>query len=148
MARGVYTWHHDRVSSGTAVVTLIEFEHATAVIEIIRAWVHNTDVEVSEQWPINIVRKSADGTNVTTPIEFKHDPGTAASGATLRGMCTTVGTITDIYPQGANVLNGWEWIATDADAIFIAPAATAGLHLPVTRTAAVLSVGVTVQVHG
>jgi len=127
---------------------LIEFEHATSIIEIIRAWVHNTDVEQSEQWPVNIVRKSTDGTNVTAPVEFLHDPGLPASGVTLRGMCTTTGSIGSTYPQGANVLNGWEFVASDNDSILIGPTVAAGLYLPATRAAAVLSCGVTALLHG
>lgn len=150
MARGVYTASQLGVASGTGVITLIEIEQATGVLEILRCWIDNETSEVSEQWAVSLVTKSADGTNVTTPTVVAHDLAMAAHGSTVRGMCTTVGTIDNtIMRRGFNVLNGWEWIATDDDKIWVATAKTFGIHLPVAPPSSVtISVGMTYKVHG
>lgn len=150
MARGTYTASQLGVSSGTAVITLIEIEQATGVLEIIRCWIHNEDVEVSNQWNVSLVTKSADGTNVTAPTVVAHDLAMVAHGSTVRGMCTTVGTIDNtIIRQGFNILNGWEWVPTIDERIWVAAAKTFAIHLPVAPPAtAVLSVGMTYRVHG
>lgn len=149
MSRGTYTVKHERVSSGTAALTLIEIEQATGVLEILRCWIDNTDVEVSEQWAVNLVTLSTDGTNVTTPTIVAHDLAMASSGSTVRGMCTAAFVVDNvIVPRGFNVLNGFEWIPTEAETIWIAAAKTFAIHLPVARTATVLSSGITYRVHG
>lgn len=149
MARGVYTVKHDRVSSGTAALSVIEIEQATGVLEILRCWIENTDSEVSEQWAVSLATQSTDGTNVTTPTVVAHDLAMVAHGSTVRGMCTAAFVIDNvIVPRGFNILNGFEWIATDDDKIWIAAAKTFSLHLPVARTAVTISAGITYRVHG
>lgn len=150
MARGVYTASQLGVASGTSVVTLIEIEQAVGVLEILRCWIDNEDSEVSNQWAVSLVTKSVDGTNVTTPTVVASDLAMAAHGSTVRGMCTTFGTVDNtIIRRGFNVLNGWEWIATDDDQIWVATAKTFGIHLPVAPPAtATISVGMTYKVHG
>jgi len=153
---GVYSIVQLGVASGTSIVTLIEIETpAAAVCEILRCWIDNEDSETSTQWAVSFVLKSVDGTNVTTPTEGKHDQGSAASGLTLRGMATTVGTIVaTIQRRGFNILNGFEWVATPEERIWVPAGGTAnngvfGLHLPVAPPASVtISAGVTVAVHG
>lgn len=150
MARGVYTASQYGVASGTSVVTLIEIEpSATSVIEIVRLWIENETSELSEQWAVSFVTKSADGTNVTTPTVVAHDLAQAAHGGTVRGMCTTVGTVDNVvFRRGFNILNGFEWIPTPDETIFLAAAKTGGLHLPVAPpTSTTISCGVTFKVY-
>lgn len=150
--RGIYNIVQLGVTSGTAVVTLIEIEAGavTPAFFVNRVWVDNEDSEVSNQWAVSLVRKSADGTNVTSPTESEMDEGTAASGTSLRGMCTTVGTISaTIMRRGFNVLNGFEWIATERGRIWVPGAGVFGLHLPVAPPASVtISCGVEIEVAG
>lgn len=150
MAKGTYTASQLAVASGTSVVTLIEIEQAVGVLEILRAWIHNETSEVSEQWAVSLVTKSADGTNVTTPTVVAHDLAMVAHGSTVRGMCTTLGTIDNtVIRQGFNVLNGWEWVPTENEKIWVAAAKTFGIHLPVApTTTTTISVGLTYRVHG
>lgn len=145
--QAVYSVHQVGVTSGTSVVTLVEFETATgAVFEVLRAWIENETSEVSEQWTTSFVRKSADGTNVTTPTVVALDPASQSHGQTVRGMCTTVGTISEtIFRRGFNVLNGFEWVATPEERIVIPSAGTFGLHLPVAPvTSTTISCGIIV----
>lgn len=150
MARGTYTASQLGVASGTSVVTLIEIEQATGVLEILRCWISNETSETSEQWVVALVTKSADGTNVTTPTVVAHDLAMAAHGSTVRGMCTTVGTIDNtIIRQGFNVLNGWEYIPSEDEKIWIASAKTFGIHLHTAPPSSItISVGLTYRVHG
>jgi hypothetical protein len=131
-------------------VTLVEIEQAAGVLEILRCWIDNEDSEVSEQWAVSLVTKSVDGTNVTAPTVVAHDLAMAAHGSTVRGMCTTVGTIDNtIIRRGFNVLNGWEWIPSEDEKLWIASAKTFGIHLPVAPvTSTTISVGLTYKVHG
>lgn len=150
MARGTYTASQLGVASGTSVVTLIEIEQATGVLEILRCWIVNETSETSEQWVVSLVTKSADGTNVTAPTVVAHDLAMAAHGSTVRGMCTTVGTIDNqIIRQGFNVLNGWEFIPSEEEKIWIASTKTFGIHVPVAPPSSIsISVGLTYRVHG
>lgn len=146
--QGVYNVTQLGVASGTSVVTLIEFETAaTHAFEVLRAWIENETSEVSEQWACSFVRKSADGTNVTTPTVEPLDPASQSHGQTVRGMCTTVGTISaTIMRRGFNVLNGFEWVATPEERIVVPAAGTFGLHLPVAPvTSTTISCGITVM---
>lgn len=149
MARGVYTVKHDRVSSGTAALTVIEIEQATGTLEILRVWIENTDSEVSEQWAVNLVTLSTDGTNVTTPTVVAHDLAMVAHGSTVRGLCTAAFVVDNvIIPRGFNILNGFEWIPSEKERIVIAAAKTFAIHLPVARTATTISTGITYEVNG
>lgn len=150
MARGTYTVKHDRVSSGVAVCTLIEIEQATGVLEIIRVKISNTDVEVSNQWAVNLVTLSTDGTNVTTPTIVAHDLAMASSGSTVRGMCTAAFVVDNIIvPDGFNILNGYEFLPTIDERIWVAAAKSFAVHLPVAPpAAAVISTSITYRVHG
>jgi hypothetical protein len=121
------------------------------MVEVLYAYIDNEDVEVSAQWAVSLVRKSAGGTSTVTPLAMPRDVGMAAHGLTLRGMCTTVGTITTTEERrGFNILNGWEWVPiTESDRIWVPPSGIFGLHLPVAPPAtAVISAGLHVAVHG
>lgn len=149
--RGVYNITQEGVALGTSIVTLIEIESGatTPSFFVTRAWIDNEDSESSQQIAVSLVRKSVDGTNVTTPNERELDEGSAASGLTLRGMCTTVGTISaTIMRRGFNVLNNWEWIATERGKIYVPPGGVFGLHIPVAPATCTISAGVEVEVIG
>jgi hypothetical protein len=151
MARGTYEITQQGVASGAAIVTLIEFTvGADTTAEILRAVIENEDSEISNQWAASFVIKSAAGTNVTTPTINPVDPGMATSGLTLRGMCTTVGTISATHQRrGFNVLNGWEWVATEEERIVGGGQDILGLHLPVAPPLTVtISVLLVVRVSG
>jgi len=146
--QGVYNIHEVGVTSGTSVVTLVEIELPAAhTWEVIRAYIENETSEVSEQWTASFVRKSADGTNVTTPTGSALDPASPAHGLTLRGMATAVGTISEtLMRRGFNVLNGFEWVATPEERIIIPATGTFGLHLPVAPPSSItISCGVIIQ---
>lgn len=150
MARGIYTVKLDRVSSGTAICTLIELEQATGVLEIIRVKISNTDVEVSNQWAVNLVTLSTDGTNVSTPTIVAHDLASAAHGSTVRGMATAAFVVDNvIIPDGFNILNGYEFLPTIDERITLAAGKAFAVHLPVAPpAAAVISTSITYAVHG
>lgn len=145
--QGVYNLNQYGVASGTAVVTLIEFTAgALASFEILRAWIDNETSETSEQWAVSLVRKSGGGTSVTVPTAASLDLASSAHGATLRGMCTTVGTISEtVMRRGFNILNGFEWVPTPEERITVPAAGIFGLHLPVTLpTSTTISCGLTI----
>jgi len=108
----LYTINHKGVASGTSVVTTIEATSAAAkVLAVIRSWLSQQGSTTSAQQAVEIARKSAAGTNVTSPNIKNMDASDTAFGGTARGMCTTEGTLTDDdYPDSFNWLNGWLYL--------------------------------------
>lgn len=125
-----YTITQRNVASGTAVVTLIELTNAsTKVLLVTRAWVEQRSTVTSTQQDVQLVRKSGAGTNVTAPTVEQDSIGDAAIGATVRGMCTTEGTISATpYSDAFNLINGWIWTPTPQEYIEIAPSGIFGMR--------------------
>lgn len=88
--------------------TLIEFTNAsTKVCEVLRAWVTQTNSEVSTQEEVEMIRKSAAGTG-TSATPAPTDGSDTAFGGSARVNCTAEGTTgTRVWREGMNILSGW-----------------------------------------
>jgi hypothetical protein len=143
----VYDIVQDRVSMTAAVQTLIEFTNASdSIIIVLRAWIGQSTNVTSAQQTVSLVRKSGAGTNVTAPVANPKDVGDPAIGATLRGLCTTVGTVSVVlYPDTFNWVNGWLWLPVPEERHYVSPSGIYGLHIPVAPAALTVSCGITVM---
>lgn len=114
---GVYVARMSAVSVSTAI-TLVQVKAGTTCgLEIIRAWVGNTDSETSNQLQVQFLRKTAAATVTSfTPLKFGTNmaAANAAGGTSATGHTATVeGTDGDILiADGFNVLNGWLYVPT------------------------------------
>ncbi len=140
-----YELTHKEVSSGTSVVTLLEFTAPSAKSCLLtRAWLAQKGSTTSAQQSIEITRKSAGGTNVTTPTIKPIDAGDSAFGGTVRGMCTTEGTLSDsLIADAFNWVNGWQWLSSPRDEIVIPGAGIIGMRLPTAPPSLTISCGLT-----
>lgn len=128
----VYNINHRNVASGTSIVTLAEFTAAAAKSMILlRAELTQKGSTTSAQQDVEIVRKSGAGTNVTAPTATPMDAGDSAFAGTVRGMCTTEGTIGVTLKTGAfNWVNGWIYLPVPEERIAIPGAGILGIRLP------------------
>lgn len=136
-------------TSVSAAITLIQIKAGAAKsVQILRAWVGNTDVETSNQLRVRLLRKTATATVTSfTPIEFDTDgPAAGAAGGTsATGVnASAEGTDGDVLvDDGFNILNGWLWVPTPEERIVVPAAGFLGLKLPAAPAAAtVISAGI------
>ena len=149
MGFGPYQASMNAVSQTTAKILVQVAVPTNSFIQVTRVWVENADVEVSNQMQIEVVRLSAAASVTTfTPLK-KGSTGQGASacvgGASATGTnATTAGTVTDtLNVRGANVLQGWEWIAAnEMDRIGVAGGGFIAVRLASTITAALISAGI------
>lgn len=137
-ASRVYTVSMTRVSV-SAILTLLQIKAgATVPLQIIRAVIGQTGSTTSTQQAVQINRKSAAATVTSfTPILNGPvtDPAASAVGGTAAtGTNATVeGTDTNIVRQDVfNFLNGWLFLPTPKEYIFVDAATIIGLKLPTT----------------
>jgi hypothetical protein len=142
----VYSITHKKVAMTGAVQTLIELTAAaTKSVCLLRAWIAQTTNTTSAMQDVTITRKSGAGTNATAPIVNAVDPDDAAFGGTVRGLCTTVGTLTtDQYPDGFNWANGWLWVPNVEDRIWVPGGGIIGIHLPTAPAALTINMGLVI----
>jgi len=121
----------------TGAITLVQVKAGTSsTLTVLRAWCSQSNLTVSGQQRIEIVRKSAAATVTAFTLLGAWDPGDAASnmssGTTATGTnASGEGTDGDILvPDVFNVLNGWLWVPTPEERIIVAPGGILGLKLP------------------
>lgn len=143
----VYDITHKGVAPTSAIQTLIEFTAATnQSVVILRAWCSQSGSTTSAQQSINLIRKSAAGTNVTSPNANPVDASDTAFAGTVRGLCTTEGTLTtDLIADSFNWVNGWIWLPVPEERIYVKGAGIVGLRLPVAPPSSLtVSCGITI----
>lgn len=133
---GIYTVVYPATAVSTAITIIQIKAGAGGPLEILRAHVSQGLSETSTQEQINIVRKSAAAT-VTSFTPLKYNPadqaalavgGTSATGT----QATAEGTDTDILvSEGFNILNGWTWLPTPEERIFVPGGGIIALKFPV-----------------
>lgn len=122
----------------TAAITLLQIKTgATIPAQIIRAVIGQTSSTTSTQQAVQINRKSAAATVTTfTPLITGPvtDPAASAVGGTAATgtNASAEGTDTNILKNDVfNYLNGWLYLPTPKEYLFIDAAAILGLKLPV-----------------
>lgn len=132
-------------ASGTTIVTLIEItSQAAKSMVLLRAWCSQRGSTTSAQQDIQITRKSAAGTNVTSPVANPVDVGDSAFAGTVRGMATTEGTLTtNMYSDSFNWVNGWIYLPVPEERIWIVGAGIIGLRLPTAPPSLTINAGMT-----
>ncbi len=136
-ASRVYTVSMTRVAV-TGAITLIQVLAAAAVpLQIIRVTLAQSSSTTSTQLSVQINRKSAAAT-VTTFTPLKNGPATDPAASAVGGSSATgtnasgEGTDTNILRQDVfNYLNGWMFLPTPKEYLFVDPAGFIGLKLPV-----------------
>src|SRR5690242_8682648 len=95
-----------------AITAVIEFTaHTNRSAIITRASLSQQGNTTSAQQAVQLLRQTTAGTNVTAPNANPADPDDAALGATVRGLCVTLGTAGAIlYPDSFNWQNGWLYL--------------------------------------
>ncbi|HTG26115.1 MAG TPA: hypothetical protein VK681_39320 [Reyranella sp.] len=107
-----YSIEHPGVSLTAAATTIIELTAAAAKCCIIlRAWLSQQGNTSSNQQGIALARQSTAGTGVTAPTANPADGSDTAFGGTVRGLCTTQGTLGAVlFPDSFNWQNPWTYL--------------------------------------
>jgi hypothetical protein len=148
-ASRVYSVRLSAVSISTGPITLIQIKAgATVPLQIIRSWVSQSSSTTSAALRVDISRKTAAAT-VTSATPEKLGPttdpaasavgGTAATGTNASGEGTTGN---QIFEDGFNVLNGWVFLPTPKEYIFVDAATIVGLRFPVAPSATTFEAGI------
>jgi hypothetical protein len=78
-------------------------------------WVRITqeDSETSEQLPIELVRATTGGTGGTavTPVPMSPGGGSFSGTVTRNSTAAASGTVSVVWREGGNKINGWDWLA-------------------------------------
>ncbi|HQQ75760.1 MAG TPA: hypothetical protein PLB01_00275 [Thermoanaerobaculia bacterium] len=142
----VYDITQKNVSLTAAVQTVIEFTAATnQTVVVLRAWISQSGSTTSAQQNVNLIRKTAAGTNATAPNANPVDASDTAFAGTVRGLCTTEGTLgVDLIADSFNWVNGWIWLPVPEERIYVKGGAILGLRLPTAPPALTCNAGITV----
>jgi len=108
------------IASGSTLTLAIVNPGASRVIEIVRAWCSQNGSTTSGQLGVRLgLKASAFGTYTSSaPQKLKtSDPSSLIAGGTAGAAGTSginasaegAGTVTTVYPDSFNVLNGWLW---------------------------------------
>jgi hypothetical protein len=82
---------------------------------------------------------------VTAPNAKPVDAGDSAFGGSVRGMCTTEGTVTDgLIEDAFNWVNGWQWLSSPRDEIVVPGGGIFAMRLPTAPPSLTISAGITV----
>jgi hypothetical protein len=122
----------------TVGITLIQVvAGATVPLQIVRGVIGQTSSTTSTQQPVQINRKSGAAT-VTSFTPLKNGPTTDPAASAVGGTAATgtnasaEGTDSNIIRQDVfNYLNGWLFLPTPKEYIFVDAASIIGLKLPV-----------------
>lgn len=120
----VYVVNNLNVAISTAI-TIIQIKAAAgSPLYILRASLTQRDAETSTQERVQILRKTAAATVTSfTPLKYDTlDPAAAAVGSTSGTGITGTSEGTDgdvLVDRGFNVLNGFEWIPTPLEQIYV-----------------------------
>jgi len=118
----------------TAAITAVnEFTgHTNRATIITRATLSQQSNTTSTQQPVQLLRQSTAGTNVTSPVASPADVDDSAFGGTVRGLCTVLGTAGAIlYPDSLNWQNGWLYLPVPEERLTTVGAGITALKLPV-----------------
>lgn len=137
-ASRVYTVSMTRVAVSVAITIIQIKAGATVPLQIIRAVIGQTASTTSTQQAVQINRKSAAAT-VTTFTPLTNGPSTDPAASAVGGTSATgtnasaEGTDTNIIRQDVfNFLNGWLFLPTPKEYIFVDAATFLGLKFPTT----------------
>ncbi len=132
----VYSVRMDRVAV-TGAITLLQIKAGAANgLRLLRASIGQSNLTSSAMQTVQINRKSGAATVTSfTPLLFTPDDsaakavgGTSATGTNASGE----GTDSDIVlTDSFNILNGWLWVPTPEERIFVPGGGIIGLKLPV-----------------
>jgi hypothetical protein len=146
--RGVYTVKI-KISAVTTAKTLIQIKAGTAsALEILRAWLTQSNVTVDDNAEALILRKTAAAT-VTSATPVLHDPSDQAAkavgGTTATGTnASTEGTDGDeLIHEGFSILAGWTWLPTPEERIIVPQAGFIALKSAIDVTSADIVCGIT-----
>lgn len=134
-SKGVYVVNLRNVSISTAITIAQIKAGATTPLELIRAQLSQRGSTTSAQERIAIVRKTVAAT-VTTFTPLLLDPGDTAAqavgGASATGtQASGEGTDGDfLVDEGFNVLNGWLWLPTPEERIWVPATGIIALKFP------------------
>jgi len=140
----------------TAIMSAQTVSASGDLIEIIPAvnkpikikWVRITqeDSETSEQLPVEFVRATSGGSGGSAVTAVPLSPGGGAFSGTISMVATGAasGTVSVLWREGGNKINGWDWLATPeteiaatSSALFVARLlANPGSALTLTATVA------------
>ena len=140
-----YTVTGAGITLANQAVTLVFINPvAGTTIEILRCWIAQSANATSAQQRVQLNFQATAFPTLTSATPGKTKSGDPASGivggtAGAAGTCGInasaegAGTKTVIIPDGFNVLNGWIWVPTPRETIFVRAADSLGfgLHLPV-----------------
>lgn len=117
--------------------------------EVLRAWASQRANVTSAQQGISLGQKASVFATVVaaTPAKIKMaDPaaniagGTGAAGtAGINASANGAGTLTTVYPDNFNVLNGWLWVATPTETFVFMPSNTSAFAQSFTSTPGTLT---------
>ncbi len=146
--RGVYTIS-GTIAGVTTAQSLIQIKAgATTSLEILRAWISQTTVLVSDQSEAEIHRNSAAAT-VTDQDPLPHEVGDQAVAATGGTAATGIDASGEGTPgavlirEGFNMLSGWIYLPTPEERILVPPAGFILLKLNLAITSATIACGIT-----
>ncbi len=138
----------DSRAVSTAITVLEVTAPATMALEILRAWVTQSSSTTSAQTDAVLVRKTATITGTAiTPVKLL----TGNPAATFAGKRTATAEGTDgdiVAGEGFNILNGWLYVPTPEERIWVPPSGILGLKFPSAPAGATYRYGMTVREHG
>jgi len=125
-----------------AATTLWETSAGSQKLGIItRAYLGQQSNTTSAQQGIQLARQSTNGTNVTSPVATPADISDTAITMTVRGLCTTQGTLGAVlYPDSFNWQNGWLYLPVPEERITVSGATTTSTALRTLTTPPALTV--------
>jgi hypothetical protein len=127
----------------TAITILQLTAHSTSGIQIIRAWVTQSTSTTSSQTAIQLVRKSATATGLSSITPVKLSTLDPAAVTTAGHTATGEGTDTDVLiREGFNILNGWVYLPVPEERIDVPPSGIIGLKFPSAPASATYEYGI------
>lgn len=136
-ASRIYTISMTRVAVTVGITLIQVVAGATVPLQIVRGVIGQTSSTTSTQQPVQINRKSGAAT-VTSFTPLKNGPTTDPAASAVGGTAATgtnasaEGTDSNIIRQDVfNYLNGWLFLPTPKEYIFVDAASIIGLKLPV-----------------
>lgn len=134
-SKGVYVVLNKAVTIATAITIIQIKSGATTPLELLRVTLSQKGSTTSAQERIQILRKTGAAT-VTSFTPLLLDPGDSAAasvgGTAATGITGTAeGSDGDVLvDEGFNVLNGWLWLPTPEERIWVPSAAFIALKFP------------------
>lgn len=141
-ARGTYSVHGDAQTVSTAITVLELTAPSTASLELLKAWLSQSNILASTQARIRLLRKTGTITGTASPPSPVALGGDQAAGATAKWIATGEGTDGNVLIEDCfNYLNGWLWVPVPEERIIIPPSGIIALKFPAAPTSASWSFG-------